>query len=76
MWDGSGDGKKWKLERCLGGPINGSWREVGFGGRVQRLSDGCLGSGLGKLGERAFNGARDVLATDVPQSGLVRVSHM
>lgn len=51
MCDGSGDGEKWKLERCLRGHVNRSWREAGFAGRIQRLSGGCLGSGFGELRE-------------------------
>lgn len=48
--DGSGDGVKWKLEKCLGGHINRSWRVVGFEERLQKLSERCMGLGAWEVG--------------------------
>lgn len=76
MCDGSGDGKKWKLERCLGGHITGVGERLDLEEGYKDSQMGAYVPGLASWGSGAFNGAHDFLPTDVPQSGLVRVSHM
>lgn len=75
MCDGNGDGKKWKFKRYLG-LINRSWRATGLEEGYKDSLTWMPEFQAWQVGSGAFDGAYYVCATDVPQCGLVGVSHM